>query len=92
MQLRIVVFSCSVGMVSSESGLFDVDVIVLDEVHYLSDISRGTVWEEIVSTFLIHNSVFISFIHSYEVKLFSDNLLPKRSSNYMPVGDCCKCR
>lgn len=58
MQLRIVVFSCSVGMVSSESGLFDVDVIVLDEVHYLSDISRGTVWEEIVSTFLIHNSVF----------------------------------
>ncbi|GAB4839894.1 DExH-box ATP-dependent RNA helicase DExH15 chloroplastic [Ancistrocladus abbreviatus] len=38
----------SVGMVSSSSGLFDVDVIVLDEVHYLSDISRGTVWEEIV--------------------------------------------
>lgn len=24
-------------------------MIVLDEVHYLSDISRGTVWEEIVS-------------------------------------------
>lgn len=44
------IFSCSVGMVSSESGLSDVDVIVLDEVHYLSDISRGTVWEEIVST------------------------------------------
>ncbi|KAL7261024.1 hypothetical protein ACSBR1_006643 [Camellia fascicularis] len=38
----------SIGMVSSESGLFHVDVIVLDEVHYLSDISRGTVWEEIV--------------------------------------------
>uniref|UniRef100_A0A5B7C9E1 RNA helicase n=1 Tax=Davidia involucrata TaxID=16924 RepID=A0A5B7C9E1_DAVIN len=38
----------SVGMVSSKSGLFHVDVIVLDEVHYLSDISRGTVWEEIV--------------------------------------------
>ncbi|XP_072981204.1 DExH-box ATP-dependent RNA helicase DExH15 chloroplastic [Typha angustifolia] len=38
----------SVGMISSESRLFDVDVIVLDEVHYLSDISRGTVWEEIV--------------------------------------------
>ncbi|KAL5759684.1 hypothetical protein ACOSQ2_018522 [Xanthoceras sorbifolium] len=38
----------SVGMVSSASGLFDVDVIVLDEVHYLSDISRGTVWEEII--------------------------------------------
>ncbi|CAI9092802.1 OLC1v1028135C1 [Oldenlandia corymbosa var. corymbosa] len=38
----------SVGAVSSESGLLHVDVIVLDEVHYLSDISRGTVWEEIV--------------------------------------------
>lgn len=37
-------------MVSSESGLLHVDVIVLDEVHYLSDISRGTVWEEIVGT------------------------------------------
>lgn len=36
---------------SSESGLFNVDVIVLDEVHYLSDISRGTVWEEIVRGF-----------------------------------------
>lgn len=42
-------FSCSVGNVSSGSGLVNVDVIVLDEVHYLSDISRGTVWEEIVS-------------------------------------------
>ncbi|XP_009414118.2 DExH-box ATP-dependent RNA helicase DExH15 chloroplastic [Musa acuminata AAA Group] len=38
----------SVGMISSASRLFHVDVIVLDEVHYLSDISRGTVWEEIV--------------------------------------------
>lgn len=38
----------SVGMASSGSGLLHVDVIVLDEVHYLSDISRGTVWEEIV--------------------------------------------
>ncbi|KAL5100417.1 hypothetical protein RYX36_004744 [Vicia faba] len=38
----------SVGNVSSGSGLVSVDVIVLDEVHYLSDISRGTVWEEIV--------------------------------------------
>ncbi|EPS65229.1 increased size exclusion limit 2, partial [Genlisea aurea] len=38
----------SVGMASSESVLSNVDVIVLDEVHYLSDISRGTVWEETV--------------------------------------------
>ncbi|MED6226797.1 hypothetical protein PIB30_107301, partial [Stylosanthes scabra] len=37
----------SVGNISSGSGLLHVDVIVLDEVHYLSDISRGTVWEEI---------------------------------------------
>lgn len=36
-------------MVASRGGLFCVDVIVLDEVHFLSDISRGTVWEEIVS-------------------------------------------
>ncbi|KAH7688601.1 RNA helicase protein [Dioscorea alata] len=38
----------SIGTISSGSRLFHVDVIVLDEVHYLSDISRGTVWEEIV--------------------------------------------
>ncbi|KAG0482508.1 hypothetical protein HPP92_010592 [Vanilla planifolia] len=38
----------SIGIVSMDSKLFDVDVVVLDEVHYLSDISRGTVWEEIV--------------------------------------------
>lgn len=38
----------SVGLASSESAVSNVDVIVLDEVHYLSDISRGTVWEEIV--------------------------------------------
>ncbi|KAK1423047.1 hypothetical protein QVD17_18341 [Tagetes erecta] len=38
----------SVGIMSSEGGLVNVDVIVLDEVHYLSDISRGTVWEEII--------------------------------------------
>ncbi|XP_078174311.1 DEAD/DEAH box helicase isoform X1 [Carex rostrata] len=38
----------SVGVTSSDGRLFHVDAIVLDEVHYLSDISRGTVWEEIV--------------------------------------------
>ncbi|KAK7309827.1 hypothetical protein RJT34_06880 [Clitoria ternatea] len=38
----------NVGNVSSGSGLVHVDVIVLGEVHYLSDISLGTVWEEIV--------------------------------------------
>lgn len=51
-------------MVSSESGLFQVDVIVLDEVHYLSDISRGTVWEEIVRNFYSPGcfSVHVSFL------------------------------
>jgi hypothetical protein len=52
------IFTCSVGMVSSDGGLFHVDVIVLDEVHYLSDLSRGTVWEEIVSTFSCLGSLY----------------------------------
>ncbi|KAL6562585.1 DExH-box ATP-dependent RNA helicase DExH15 chloroplastic [Orobanche gracilis] len=38
----------SVGIDISESAVLRVDVIVLDEVHYLSDLYRGTVWEEIV--------------------------------------------
>lgn len=52
-------------MVSSDSGLFHVDVIVLDEVHYLSDISRGTVWEEIVSTFSCSGSYLLPMISSH---------------------------
>lgn len=48
-------------MASARDSLFHVDVIVLDEVHYLSDISRGTVWEEIVSAFC-HHASFISVI------------------------------
>jgi len=31
-----------------DSRLVGVDTVVLDEVHYLSDISRGTVWEETI--------------------------------------------
>lgn len=61
------VFTCSVGKISSDSGLFHVDVIVLDEVHYLSDISRGTVWEEIVSTNFCpycQNFVFTFYRHT----------------------------
>lgn len=38
----------SVNTVSKGSGLEQVDFIILDEVHYLSDISRGTVWEETI--------------------------------------------
>jgi hypothetical protein len=53
------IFTCSVGMVSTDGGLFHVDVIILDEVHYLSDISRGTVWEEIVSTFSCPGSLLL---------------------------------
>lgn len=41
----------SVGSTTGKGWLVDVDAIVLDEVHYLSDISRGTVWEETVSSF-----------------------------------------
>ena len=87
---------CSVGMASSGSGLFHVDVIVLDEVHYLSDISRGTVWEEIVSKFDFWNS-FISAVSMVNVcsprfEIFSGDLLPKRSSTYMSVSNSCKSR
>lgn len=57
------IFTCSVGMVSSDGGLFHVDVIVLDEVHYLSDLSRGTVWEEIVSTFSCLGSLYCWNFH-----------------------------
>ena len=39
---------CSVGSEEEGGRLMNVDVVVLDEVHYLSDISRGTVWEETV--------------------------------------------
>lgn len=49
-------------------------MIVLDEVHYLSDISRGTVWEEIVSIVyflcMLHN--FFNF--SYFSCMFGLNL------------------
>lgn len=41
----------SVGSIEEGGRLMNVDVVVLDEVHYLSDISRGTVWEETVSHF-----------------------------------------
>ncbi|KAL6911461.1 hypothetical protein ACP4OV_000266 [Aristida adscensionis] len=46
--LRNMLYQRYVGMTASEGRLFQVDVIVLDEVHYLSDMSRGTVWEETV--------------------------------------------
>ena len=36
------------GTESATPLLPDVEFVVLDEVHYLSDISRGTVWEEAV--------------------------------------------
>lgn len=49
-------------MSSARDGLFHVDVIVLDEVHYLSDISRGTVWEEIVSAFCCRHASFTANI------------------------------
>jgi replicative superfamily II helicase len=48
-------------MSASEGRLFEVDVIVLDEVHYLSDISRGTVWEETVCYYL----TLLSSLHGF---------------------------
>lgn len=48
--LKITVRSAgSVGSSTGKGWLVDVDAIVLDEVHYLSDNSRGTVVEETVS-------------------------------------------
>lgn len=38
----------SIGTLEERDQLHNVCAIVLDEVHYLSDISRGTVWEEVV--------------------------------------------
>lgn len=41
--------ACSDGSSLEDGGrLIKVDVVVLDEVHYLSDIFRGTVWEETI--------------------------------------------
>lgn len=57
-------------MSASDGRLFEVDVIVLDEVHYLSDISRGTVWEETVCYFITLLFVFMSLYWSFDL-LFS---------------------
>ncbi|KAI5078697.1 hypothetical protein GOP47_0006368 [Adiantum capillus-veneris] len=38
----------SLGTLEEGDQLHNVSMIVLDEVHYLSDTSRGTVWEEVV--------------------------------------------
>jgi ATP-dependent RNA helicase HelY len=35
-------------MYAASPDLFDVEVVVLDEVHYLQDRARGPVWEEII--------------------------------------------
>jgi len=48
-------------MTASEGRLFQVNVIVLDEVHYLSDISRGTVWEETVCYWI--TLILITCVH-----------------------------
>ncbi|KAJ6897685.1 LOW QUALITY PROTEIN: hypothetical protein NC652_024480 [Populus alba x Populus x berolinensis] len=64
----------SIGMVSSGSGLFHVDVIVLDEVHFLSDISRGTVWEEIQQS-RIQMSCLDGFVHG-ETELVTSSRRP----------------
>jgi hypothetical protein len=87
----------SVGMASSGTGLFHVDAIVLDEVHYLSDISRGTVWEEIVSFFSHCFSSFLQRLYLLSVsklvsvfQIRSGHLLSKGGSTYMPISYSCK--
>src|SRR5699024_6751285 len=35
---------------SGSSALHDLDSVVMDEIHYLGDRSRGVVWEEILLT------------------------------------------
>lgn len=83
-------------MISTESRLFRVDVIVLDEVHYLSDISRGTVWEEIVCKYLILSSPVINCTVKYWNKVanyHSNNtgyILSEGSPAYMSFSNSCK--
>ncbi|KAJ7525182.1 hypothetical protein O6H91_17G040400 [Diphasiastrum complanatum] len=38
----------SVGNTDEANSLRNVDAVVLDEIHYLSDIARGTTWEETI--------------------------------------------
>jgi hypothetical protein len=72
-ELKIMVDAVgSVGSAVGKGWLLDVDAIVLDEVHYLSDISRGTVWEETVSSFTCRTafgSSIISYPYMCEVDL-----------------------
>lgn len=86
-------------MVSSGDSLSHVDVIVLDEVHYLSDISRGTVWEEIVSKiFKLPEWYLLSYLCVHHIILtqkvseISGYLLPKKGPTHMSVGNSCKSR
>ena len=53
--LRNMLYS-SVGEAGDGSRLADVAAVVLDEVHYLSDVSRGTVWEETVRPLALSSS------------------------------------
>ena len=36
------------GISQAQTRLADVGLVVLDEVHYLGDPSRGSVWEEVI--------------------------------------------
>ena len=93
-------FACSVGLVSSESGLSHIDVIVLNEVHYLSDISRGTVWEEIVRFPFSYFSLIFKVLYFFSftecsltgVQISVGYILPQRSSTYTSVSNSCKSR
>lgn len=41
-------YHCCAGTSQAETRLADVGLVVLDEVHYLGDPSRGSVWEEVI--------------------------------------------
>ena len=48
---------------AGSSALNDLGVVVLDEVHYLADVARGSVWEEVV----IHLDPAVQFINLSEI-------------------------
>lgn len=84
-------------MASSGDGLFHVDVIVLDEVHYLSDMYRGTVWEEIVSAVCCQDTPFTAsnaaVVFSHRILSYiSGYILPEKSSTHMFVSNSRKPR
>lgn len=73
-------------MTASEGRLFQVDVIVLDEVHYLSDISRGTVWEETVCywiTLILITCVYVGHLTWAILPCLRSYIVQRKSNLYV---------